>query len=489
MRFIFTTTLLFITLATASAQAQELTEADIKEIRTEARKIIEVQLNDLLNYVAQDNITETSRQLLIYNSYLVSPNKIFYDDKAVIEDDVNPDNTVKKSGPDLTISKYLDDLKLYYNRSSNYSIKISEVSVGQVQKKDYPYVLVNYKIQFTNTHRQKTTKYESVYRVAELRADKPDKQWIVMITRIGYYKPTAGITPVATAPPAAKPAEPSKKPEVAAKENVAAKPVVKEVASAPVKDAPVAGSPASGSPAAGSPGAGSPAAEKPKEQVPVAEMKKTQSADDKKVANSDNKKEEPAKPEPNKEVIAEKKPAEKAPLATPPKTKANTVSGELASLQQKADKYQRQSTLIRVGSGVVVAASIATGVILFGAYNDYKSEVDANNAAFKRWWDTPSGAAPSGAAPSGGGTNGTRFGSYGSYTTKPESLISFASPGIYAAGAGIVAGGVLWFLGSKSAKEAKRYRKLIEQKKTHITVSPQWSGSQRYAGIYLKYQF
>jgi len=46
MRFIFTTTLLFITLATASAQAQELTEADIKEIRTEARKIIEVQLND-----------------------------------------------------------------------------------------------------------------------------------------------------------------------------------------------------------------------------------------------------------------------------------------------------------------------------------------------------------------------------------------------------------------------------------------------------------
>lgn len=462
MRFIFTTILYLTTLVFASAQAQELTDADTKEIRTEARKIIEVQLNDLLNYVAQDNITETSRQLLIYNSYLVSPNKIFYDDKAVVEDDVNPDNTVKKSGPDLTISKYLEDLKLYYNRSSNYSIKISEVSVGQVQKKDYPYVLVNYKIQFTNAHRQKPTKYESVYRVAELRADKPDKQWIVMITRIGYYKPTAATTPVASAPAAAttaKKAEPVKKPEVAVKENATAKPVAKEVAAAPVKE--------------------NLPAEKPKEQVPVAEMKKTQTADDKSVTNSEPKKEETAKPEPKQEVIAEKKPAEKAPLATPPKTKASTVSAELASLQQKAAKYQKQSTLIRVGSGIVVAASIATGVILFGAYNDYKSEVDANNAAFKRWWDTPSGA----------GTNGAQFGSYGSYTTKPESLISFASPGIYAAGAGIVAGGVLWFLGSKSAKEAKRYRKLIEQRKTHITVSPQWSGSQRYAGIYLKYQF
>jgi outer membrane biosynthesis protein TonB len=460
MRFIFTAIFSLTTLALAFAQPQQLTEADMKEIRTEARKIIEIQLNDLLNHIALDNITESNKQLMIYDSYMESQSQIFYGDKAVVEDDVNPDNTVTKSGPDLSIRKYLDDLKLYYTKSSKYSIKISEVSVGQVQRKDYPYVLVNYKMQFTNAHRQKTTKYESVYRVAELRAEKPDKQWIVLITRIGYYQPAAGKAPAANpGAVAVTPVEPAKKAEAAVSDSPAAKPIVKEVASAPAKE--------------------TPAVDKPKEQVPVTEMKKTQPADDKSIAKSEPKKEEPAKPDPKKEKVAEEKPVEKAPLAAAPKAKSNSANAELASLQQKAAKYQRQSTLIRVGSGVVVAASVATGVILFGAYNDYKSEVDANNAAFKKWWDTSAG----------GGTNGERFGSYGSYTGKPESLISFASPGIYAAGAGIIAGGVLWFLGSKSAKEAKRYKKLVEQKKGQISISPQWNGSQRYAGIYLKYKF
>ncbi|SKB47388.1 hypothetical protein [Dyadobacter psychrophilus] len=474
MRLIFTTCFCLLVQALAFAQTQELSPADIKEIRAEARKVVEVQLNDLLNTVALDNITESNKQLLIYDSYLPSQNQVFYGDKAMVEDDVNPDNTVKKSGPDLPIRKYLDDLKLYYNKSPKYSIKISEVAVGQVQQKEYPYVQVTFKTHFTNTHRQKATKYENVYRVAELRADKPDKQWIVLITRIGYYKPSASTVaaaPVATAPVVASAPVVVKKPEETKKMEDAKKPEEpKKQASAVPEKTPVT------TVANKEPDNATkkevPAKSTIKEEVPVAELQKPDVSEKKEVPNT----------EPKKEAPATIKPAEKSPemVPTAPKDRRTaTLNAELASLEKKAAKYKRESTLIRAGAGIAVVASIATGVILYGAYNDYKSEIDKNNAAFDRWYDTEVG----------GVRNGERFNSRASYHAKPSSLISFASPGIFVAGAGIIAGGVLWFVGSKSAKEAKRYNKLLEQKRKQIVVSPQWNGTQRYAGFHLTYQF
>ncbi|MCF2502427.1 hypothetical protein L0663_03495 [Dyadobacter sp. CY107] len=470
MRLIFTTCFYLAVQALTFAQTQELSPADIKEIRAEARKVVEVQLNDLLNTVALDNITESNKQLLIYDSYLPSQNQVFYGDKAMVEDDINPDNTVKKSGPDLPIRKYLDDLKLYYNKSPKYSIKITEVSVGQVQQKEYPYVQVTFKTLFTNTHRQKTTKYENVYRVAELRADKPDKQWIVLITRIGYYQPLANTvasapTVAATAPVVASAPATVKKPE----ETKKVEEVKKPASAAPEKTQVTA---VANKEPDNAPKKEAPAKSTVKEEVPVAELKKPEVSE----------KKEAPKTEPKKETPATVKPAEKSPemVPTAPKDRRTvTLNAELASLEKKAAKYKRESTLIRAGAGIAVVASIATGVILYGAYNDYKSEIDKNNAAFDRWYDTEVG----------GVRNGERFNSRASYHAKPNSLISYASPGIFVAGAGIIAGGVLWFIGSKSAKEAKRYNKLLEQKRKQIVVSPQWNGTQRYAGVHLTYQF
>ncbi|WP_026629678.1 hypothetical protein [Dyadobacter alkalitolerans] len=476
MRLIFITCFCFAIQALTFAQTPELTPADIKEIRAEARKVVEVQLNDLLNTVALDNITESNKQLLIYDSYLPSQNQVFYGDKAMVEDDVNPDNTVKKSGPDLPIRKYLDDLKLYYNKSPKYSIKISEVSVGQVQQKEYPYVQVTFRTHFTNTHRQKTTKYENVYRVAELRADKPDKQWIVLITRIGYYQPSANTTaaaPTATAPAPVVASAPVavKKPEEIKKPEETKKPEEpKKTVSAVPEKTPVTA--VANKETDNTPKKEAPAKSTVKEEVPVAELKKPEVSE----------KKEAPKAEPKKEAPATVKPAEKSPEmvpATPKDRRTATLNAELVSLQKKAAQYRTKSTLIRAGAGIAVVASIATGVILYGAYNDYKSEIDKNNAAFDKWYDTEVG----------GVRNGDRFNSRASYHAKPNSLISFASPGIFVAGAGIIAGGVLWFVGSKSAKEARRYNKLLEQKRKQIVVSPQWNGAQRYAGVHLKYQF
>ncbi|MCF0060633.1 hypothetical protein MUK70_15425 [Dyadobacter chenwenxiniae] len=474
MRLICTTCFYLLVRALAFSQTQELSPADIKEIRAEARKVVEVQLNDLLNTVALDNITESNKQLLIYDSYLPSQNQVFYGDKAMVEDDVNPDNTVKKSGPDLPIRKYLDDLKLYYNKSPKYSIKISEVAVGQVQQKEYPYVQVTFKTHFTNTHRQKATKYENVYRVAELRADKPDKQWIVLITRIGYYQPSANTVataPTATAPVVASAPVAVKKPEETKKIEEAKKPEEPKKTATVVPEKAAVTAVANKEPD-NVPKKEAPAKSTIKEEVPVAELKKPEGPE----------KKETPKTEPKKETPATVKPAEKSPemVPTAPKDRRTvTLNAELASLERKAAKYKRESTLIRAGAGIAVVASIATGVILYGAYNDYKSEIDKNNAAFDKWYDTEVG----------GVRNGERFNSRASYHARPNSLISFASPGIFVAGAGIIAGGVLWFVGSKSAKEAKRYNKLLEQKRKQIVVSPQWNGTQRYAGVHLTYQF
>ncbi|KAA0989244.1 hypothetical protein [Dyadobacter aurulentus] len=476
MRLIFTTCLLLLVRTLTVAQTQELAPADIKEIRAEARKVIEVQLNDLLNTIALDNITESNKQLLIYDSYLPSQNQVFYGDKAMVEDDVNPDNTIRKSGPDLPIRKYLDDLKLYYNKSPKYSIKISEVSVGQVQQKEYPYVQVTFKTQFTNTHRQKTTKYENVYRVAELRADKPDKQWIVLITRIGYYQPSANTVASApagtsTAPVVATAPSPVKKTdEVKKMEEVIGHEEPKKAASATPDKATV--TMVANKEPENAAKKEVPAKNAIKEEVPVAELKKPEVAE----------KKEAPKTEPKKEVAASVKPVEKSPEMAPASSKDRrtaTLNAELAALGKKATKYKREGALMRAGAGIAVAASVATGVVLYGAYNDYKAEIDKKNAAFDVWYDTVVD----------GVANGEKFNSRTSYHAKPNSLISFASPGVFVAGAGIIAGGVLWFVGSKSAKKARHYNKLLEQKRKQLVVSPQWNGARQYAGFHLTYQF
>ncbi len=433
MRYLYLTIFWGMALLPAFAQTSpDLTEDDKREIKAEAKKVIETHLSDLLNTIASDGMGEQGRKLIMANSFIPSENQIF-DINSIIEDDVNPEFTINKKGySDVKVQRYLENLNLFYTKSGENSIKITEVNVTDVKKgPEYPYLLVHYKSQFTNVHRNKPTlKYAAILRTAELKAEKVDKQWKVLITGIRYYKEPIAENTAAKVP--AKQTKPTTPPATKPAEQVAQKPkeVKKTEEAKEAKTQPVV----------------------TKTETPVTSPAKQESLP---VA---------AKQE---EVV---KPAQKSPELVPQKT-----SPAIRDLELQAAKYKKQTTLFRVGAGAAIVGAAATFVIVNGAYGDYKSQLEKSNSELDSWWNSDN--------------NGNNFGDIENYKAKPKSLIAFGSPGIYFVGAGVIAGGVLWFMGSGSNKKAKDFKNQIEQKRKQLSITPQISGSQRYAGIYLRYQF
>ncbi|WP_373511890.1 hypothetical protein [Persicitalea sp.] len=446
MRYLYCTLFLFIFLCPTFGQdATKLSASDVSEIRAEARKVIETHLSELLNSIASSELGQQGQQLLIYDSFMSSKSQIF-SSNAIIEDDISPEYTTSGKGyAELKVKTYLENLGLYYSKSAEYSIKISEVNVTEVkQGKDSPYVQVHFRSHFTNTHRNKPTlKYSPVLRTAEMNAEKVDNQWKVLIAGIRYYKAAAPQAVAAAAeakPMPAKPAptKPTTTTKVAAEQTVAT----------PTKPA-----------------------EKTQETKPQAVAVKTQTPP-------------PTKPEPT--------PAETKPVATnaPPPTQTTRIAENkpepavekkdvaLTALETKAAKYQRQGILIKSGAGLAVVGAAATYFVVNSAYTDYKAGVDKSNAELQSWWD---------AKDANGRTNGQNFGTIDSYKAQPKSVVAFGSPGIYFVGAGIVAAGVLWAVGSGSSRKAKELRRQLEQKK--LSLSPQAGWSQRYAGVSIRYKF
>ncbi len=150
----------------------------------------------------------------------------------------------------------------------------------------------------------------------------------------------------------------------------------------------------------------------------------------------------------------------------------------LTALETKAAKYKRQAILIKSGSGLAVVGAVATYFVVNTAYTDYKAGVEKINAELQTWWDAQDAA---------GRINGQNFGDVENFKAQPKSIVAFGSPGIYFVGAGIVAAGVLWVVGSGSSRKAKDLSNQLKQKK--LSLSPQLSAPNRYAGLQVRYSF
>ena len=439
MRYLYLIFFFRMALSPVFAQApSELSEDDKREIKAEAKKVIETHLSDLLNTVASDAMGEQGRKLIMANSFIPSENQIF-DINAIIEDDINPEYTISKKGySDVKVQRYLENLNLFYTKSEQPSIKISEVNVTEVKNgAEFPFVLVHYKILFSNTHRSKPAlKYAPVLRTAELRAEKVDKKWNLLITGIRYFRQPVQETAVSKAPE--KSVKPTVTPAVTKNttdQRVSAQKAkeTKKTIEAP-KEVKVQPEPVKIEQQVA-------VVEKPETLVPAAEKKS--------------------------EAV---KPTERSPEIVPQK-----LNPALKELELKVAKYKKQTALFRVGAGAAVVGAAATFVIVNGAYGDYKKQIDKSNTEFEAWYTADA--------------NGSKFGDIDNYKTKPVSLIKFGAPGIYFVGAGIVTAGVLWLLSNSPNQQAKSYKKQLEQKRKQLSMTPQVSGSQRYAGLQIRYQF
>jgi tetratricopeptide (TPR) repeat protein len=163
---------------------------DQQEVQLLAQRKVEKGLNDLLNTIAFEDLGEFERKALRADSYGSSPNKIFFSEKVIIEDDVNPGHTSKQTSADLTVERYLADFELFYPKTIDRTVSFSGFKVSKLKKSDYYYVKVYFQSRFGGTHSQIKTPYQETSRVAEVRAEKKGKKWLTYITGLGFATPS-----------------------------------------------------------------------------------------------------------------------------------------------------------------------------------------------------------------------------------------------------------------------------------------------------------
>ncbi|MCF2490484.1 hypothetical protein [Dyadobacter sp. CY347] len=168
-----------------TSHGQALSRKDADEIRVLAREKIK-GLNDLLNAISNEDLSNYERRYLMMNSYMPSTDQIFVNDGVIIEDDIDPKHKASAPGLDTPIEKYLSNFDLFYTKTETNTIEFTNLVVSDVKVDKYPFVKVFYTQHFKGKSNKDNTAYTPIARVAELRADKSGNDWIVYLTRVAF---------------------------------------------------------------------------------------------------------------------------------------------------------------------------------------------------------------------------------------------------------------------------------------------------------------
>ncbi|MDX1909523.1 MAG: tetratricopeptide repeat protein [Bacteroidia bacterium] len=166
-----------------------LSTRDKVEITYRAEKLIK-EYESLLNAIASSDLYDSEIKALIENSYAETANRLFFSDKAIIEDDINPANADHQKVRDAEVVRYLRDLDLSYRKSEDPTISISNVRSSRVfEENDKVYVQVYFESSFNGAHKTIQQPYRPTRRVAQIQAIKVDNQWQLLISSITFFNP------------------------------------------------------------------------------------------------------------------------------------------------------------------------------------------------------------------------------------------------------------------------------------------------------------
>ncbi len=205
-------TLFLFTVVGICSFAQEITKRDSDEIKLLAQRKVEKGLADLLNVLSQEDLGEAERKFMISDSYSDSKNRLFHSAEVIIEDDIQPDHINATAVMDLKVEKYLTNLDLFYVKGTQRSIIFSNFRVSNVKKTDYLYAKVFFDSQFKSKYSQSEKPYQPTRRMAEVRAEKNGKKWLITLSRIAFFSANDSLNSnqndvVVQANPTAAPAE------------------------------------------------------------------------------------------------------------------------------------------------------------------------------------------------------------------------------------------------------------------------------------------
>ena len=165
-----------------------ITLKDGKEISYQAQATVE-SFQNLLNYVTFYDNAPSELAEVISNSYTPSRNRVFYDSRIIIEDDINPNYRLGNT-KDSFAEKYLNDLDLQYEKTTDATITFSNIIVSNVKKKDYIFVKVRFDSNFGSTFKPNGTNYPIRQREALIRVEKTgNTKWEAFIVAITFYNP------------------------------------------------------------------------------------------------------------------------------------------------------------------------------------------------------------------------------------------------------------------------------------------------------------
>jgi tetratricopeptide (TPR) repeat protein len=169
-----------------------ITLKEAKEISYQAQATVE-GLQTLLNYISFNDNAPSELVDVIANSYKPSRNRIFYDNKIIVEDDINPKSELG-SLKDAMIENYLNDFDLQYEKAADASVSFSNITVSNIKKKDYIFVKVKFDAAFGNKYKPDGSSYTPRQREALVRVDKVgNNQWEALIMSISFYNPANSI--------------------------------------------------------------------------------------------------------------------------------------------------------------------------------------------------------------------------------------------------------------------------------------------------------
>ncbi len=167
--------------------AQTYSKVDSIQVCVQAKNLVKEHIN-MLNIIGNDQLSQVERKAIIFQSYADPNNRIYNDDKIIIED--NLDATADYSSAlskDWSIVNYLKNYDLFYLKSENESVFISNIQVSILDKGQYDYVKVAYDLDLRNKARNQSQSFPIRKRIAEVKFHKVKnkvKTHIVSITNI-----------------------------------------------------------------------------------------------------------------------------------------------------------------------------------------------------------------------------------------------------------------------------------------------------------------
>lgn len=161
----------------------------VTEITYQATTVVQT-LESVLNSITFNDNTASELAGYISNSY--TPNqrsRVFLSNTIIVESDIDPKFDLA-ANKDVAADKYLNDLDLAYEKTPDFSIKFTDITVSDVKKKAYFYVNVKYSSNFGSKFKADGSAYPMRERVAEIRLEPIGKKhWNAFITGIRYYDP------------------------------------------------------------------------------------------------------------------------------------------------------------------------------------------------------------------------------------------------------------------------------------------------------------